>query len=215
MPTDEELVQMIGFIGSARGGRKRAAPVVVGINREIGQEDLAALANPARVDDGTPVVQKLRHSHHTLARLLAEGRKPGEVAAIMGYSNSRISILQNDPAFCELVEYYSGQAKAQFVDVHSRLAQLGTDTVEVLQERVLEKGDELSVKTLLDIAAFSLDRSVAPPKRTSGPEAAPAAAPVINIAFVGPSERFALPELPQEKGRELPGRSDFIDGDAE
>lgn len=207
MPDSQEILEsVIGFIGSARGGRKPAKAVPMSFSREIGSDDLAQLAAPREVGLGVPAVTVLRNSHHNLARLLAEGRKPGEVAEITGYSSSRISILQNDPAFAELVSYYAAQATQQYVDVHSRLAQLGTDTVEVLQERVLDESEKLSVKALLDIAAFSLDRSVAPPKRAAGGEANAnsVAGPVVNISFVQSPGKFDHIPLPPEPTQALP-----------
>jgi hypothetical protein len=202
MPDNQEILEsVIGFIGSGRGGRKPIKSSPVEFVREVTDGDLGQLANPVPVALGTPAVTVLRNSHHNIARLLAEGRKPGEVATITGYSASRISILQNDPAFAELVHYYAGQAEQQYVDVHSRLAQLGTDTVEVLQDRVLDTAEQLSVKTLLDIASFSLDRSVAPPKRTAGDANGQTVGvgPVVNISFVQPNGRFDHIPLPSDK----------------
>ena len=52
------------------------------------------------------VVKRFRESHHMMARLFAQGLRPGEVARQMGMSNSRVSVLSGDPAFRQLVADY-------------------------------------------------------------------------------------------------------------
>ena len=52
------------------------------------------------------VIKRLRDHHHLLARLVAEGRRTTDIAAEVGMSVSRVSILKGDPAFQQLVEMY-------------------------------------------------------------------------------------------------------------
>jgi hypothetical protein len=161
----DQLVQ----IGSARGGRKPFAPLAIEVVRKLGEDDLPAILSPAPLECGTSAVKTLRSSHHTLARLLAEGRRPGECSVITGYSQSRISILQNDPAFQELKAYYSSQLEPVYLNVHERLAQVGTDALEVIQERLDTDPDGFKNSELLAIVESTMDRSVAPAK--GGPQA--------------------------------------------
>src|SRR5438105_3835863 len=83
-----------------------AGPVFV---RELTEGDLALLADPPPLANTQRPLVRIRHRHHQLARLLAGGTAAVEASAITGYSQMRISLLQKDPAFCELMAYYAGQ----------------------------------------------------------------------------------------------------------
>lgn len=149
-------------IASARG--RQAAPLAISVKRELTIADKEELEHPSPKGTEIQPLAKLRHTHHMAARLLAEGRPPGEVALVTGYSNSRISILQQDPAFAELVEYYRTQVTTAYVNVHERLAALGLATVDELQERLEADPESFKNRELMDLATMLLDRTVAPPK---------------------------------------------------
>lgn len=52
-------------------------------------------------------IQKMKDSHHRVARLLASGQwKDYDVAAMCGYSLAMIGILKRDPATAELIAHY-------------------------------------------------------------------------------------------------------------
>jgi hypothetical protein len=108
-----------------------------------------------------------------------------EISNITGYSQSWISTLQRDPAFGDLLEYYSSQKAEVYTDVHQRLSELGLNAVEELAQRLAEEGEEMSNKELLAIAELALDRSSAPPKGVAkGGTTGGAVAPVqIAISF--------------------------------
>jgi hypothetical protein len=167
-------------LGSARG--RKAKPFYAQVQRELNAGDLEVLLNPPEVGEGLAIVKKMRNTHHMLARLLAEGRPPGECALVTGYSSSRISILQNDPAFKELVAYYRGQAQEKFLNVHERLASLGLAAIDELQERLEEDPDGFSKRELLDLGIAMMDRSVTQPKTGPGGGSGPAVA--LQVTFV-------------------------------
>lgn len=179
-------------IPSARGGRKpRGTAASIAYTRDLGESDLDCILNPAQGASSTPAVKRLRASHHALARMLAEGHKPQMCAAVTGYSPSRISILQNDPAFAELIVYYSGQVAETFIDAQKRLAELGIDAIEELQERLDETPEEFSKKDLMALVELTMDRSVAPSKRSAAAGAGAGSGivlPTINITFQAPNE---------------------------
>lgn len=150
------------ILGSARG--KAAGPLSMVLLRSLTDADLEVLANPPTKGIGGGELKRLRTSHHHLARLLAEGCKPGECSAITGYSPSRVSVLQADPAMQELIAYYKEQVNAKYLDVHERLAVLGGSAIDEIKERMEENPGDISTGQLLAIAEFSFDRSVAPPK---------------------------------------------------
>lgn len=147
----------------------------------IGELTLADLKNDAPLPKEGAVV-KLRTTHHAIARLLAEGRKHVEVAAITGYTQNRISVLLADPTFKELVEFYREQVSGKYLDVHERLATLGVTATEILQERLETDADDVPYGVLIKVAEMAFDRSVAP-KKDQG-TAGGGNAPSISINFV-------------------------------
>ena len=155
--------------------------------RELTQDDLDNLeANPP-AKARTAVVKHLRHTHHLAARLIAEGRKSVEVASITGYSISRISILKQDPAFAELVEYYHTQTVEQFTNIHERLASFGFTCLEEAQERLERSPEDFSLNQLREWLETVLDRSIAP-KKGGGVGIGGAPGPVqINVEFHTPA----------------------------
>ena len=139
-------------------GRK-PAPLEMSILRPLNESDVEDMVIGKGVGLPTTPIAKLRHSHHMLARLLAEGRPNSEAALVTGYSPSRISILKNDPAFKELIEYYKGQVEQQYVNVHERLAALGLSTIDELAERLEANPDDFTARELMELAALTLDRA--------------------------------------------------------
>ena len=158
-------------------GRPRKTPDTLGLEVYDGEPPEAA----PRVQ--TPTIKKLRDTHHTLARLMAEGKKGVEICALTGYSQSRLSILKNDPAFAELVEFYRANTLAQYEGLHQRLADFGGEILTVLSDRLDETPERFTVKELQGLLETTLDRSgkILPP---SAQGAMPVAPPVINISFV-------------------------------
>jgi len=144
---------------AARG--RRAKPISAAIRRELNEGDIKALWDlPAGgLDSSVPPLVRLRHQHHFLARLIAEGKPNVESSLITGMSPSRISILKNDPAFSELIEYYKQQAGEAYVDVHERLAVLGLSSIEELMDRLQDSPEGFSARELMELAALGLDRS--------------------------------------------------------
>lgn len=128
--------------------------VTAEVVRELEEDDLAT-RGPAPLAG----IQKIRDSHHQLARLLAEGRKPVEVAELTGFSQSRISILQRDPAFKELLEFYRGTVAEVFVDVQKRISTLALDALQELHERLHEAPESFGNTQLLELVTRALDRS--------------------------------------------------------
>lgn len=165
--------------------------------RDLTAEDIQSLATRAAYGSqpGT-LIQKLRAPHHTLARLVAEGKSHPECSVITGYTVEYVVMLERDPAFRELVAYYKEQVSAAYINVHERLAVLGATAMEILQERLTDDAQvaKLSVGALREIMNDALDRSVAPSKVNQGSFGAgngqelPRA---ININFVS-----AAPVLP-------------------
>lgn len=130
-------------------------PVLSTIVRELTQADLAAIDQS--LGSVAPAVKSIRASHHRLAKALATGMKPGEAALACGYSLSRVSILQSDSTFRDLVEFYRGAETQAFRDTQAELLELSNVGIEVLKEKI-EEG-ELSDKELVDVTFKALDRA--------------------------------------------------------
>ncbi len=149
----DELISGMGKMGGRRG-----EAIFVGETRPITADDLHEFAEQERVlPDQT--LKSLRATHHTIARLLCDGVSQAEISVIVGVSQSRISILKNDPAFAELLAHYAATKARVQVDMWARLAQLGVSSIEVLEERVLDNPDLIDSQTLLKIVEAVSDRT--------------------------------------------------------
>lgn len=164
----EDLLSELGLDDSPSGPPVTKEPLYI---RDLTAEDIQSLSKRAAYGSqpGT-LIQKLRAPHHTLARLLAEGKSHPECSAITGYGVEYVSMLERDPAFKELVAYYKEQVGAAYINVHERLAVLGATAMEILQERLTDDAQvaKMSVGALREIMNDALDRSVAPSKVNQG-----------------------------------------------
>jgi hypothetical protein len=136
---------------------RQLAPVAVSHIRNLTIADLAQLDAPRAV--ATPLLKRLRDSHHSLARLTAEGRSNAEISAITGCNQTRLTILKDDPAFAELVEFYRRQKQEILSDVDLRMAELLKDTVGELAERLETDSDAFSIAELQDQVKLLADRT--------------------------------------------------------
>ena len=98
-------------------------------------------------------------SHHALARCLAAGMRQNQAALVTGYSEVRISLLQNDPAFSALVADYRNKVKSVFADLAERMNNLSLDAIEMLQDRLQDRPEDFTVPSLLDIVKTFADRT--------------------------------------------------------
>lgn len=127
--------------------------------RDLTSEDTDSLRDEPRSSTLPPSVQKLRGTHHRVAQLLALGQhNQNEISVITGYSPSRISILQNDPAFKELIAHYTSCGKEVFVNVQQKMLGVVSDAVDELQSRLDEQGETFTVTQLLAVVEKLGDR---------------------------------------------------------
>lgn len=127
------------------------------IARELTQGDAALLSEARGIT--APTVKTMRETHHQLARLLASGMKQVEASAITGFSQSRISILKQDPAFQELITHYREVVDSSFADVQGQLASLSVDVIGELRDRLHDSPDGFRTRELMDFMTSLLDRS--------------------------------------------------------
>jgi hypothetical protein len=187
MTASVELLDDIALLALSEGRRERAEPLVFSYVRDLTAEDIDILRN-VPVGAAKSSVQRLRYSHHLLARLVASGKKPAEIASITGHAITTIYRLQTqDPAFRELVAHYAAEAQAQFLDATGRLAVVGATAVEVLQERLEDSPEDFKNRELLEVAAMAFDRSVAPSKGAArGQQGTSGGGVTVNVSFVSP-----------------------------
>ena len=125
------------------------APRIV---RNLEPADLAAPAPQTRL-------QRISERHHGLARALAAGMGPGEAAAVMRYTRERVTSLQQDPAFRELVEFYRSKVDDAFDAVHEHLAGMTMEALQELRQRLESEPEQFSNKELRELLTAGLDRT--------------------------------------------------------
>lgn len=117
----------------------------------------ADLENLLTSTEGEPTVRRLRARHHEIARLIATGMRPVDVAAIMSVTHQSISTITSNPAFQELLSQYMSARDEEVVMLGAKVHMLAHDAVDQLQ-RTLQEGDhtpEFVRRVTMDL----LDRS--------------------------------------------------------
>jgi hypothetical protein len=164
-----------------------AEPLLMEVSRELKPDDLLRLADAPKVN--VPVLQKLRATHHRQAQLLAQGKTVGEVAMIVGCTPQRLTQLQSDPTFSDLVTYYQDQIMVLALEdgarMRDKIVDVGEMAVDELRERLENdaKRQAMPVGEIRKIAEFAMDRTVAPPKAAPQTQTAPTQ---VTISFGTP-----------------------------
>lgn len=165
------------------------APLLMVYDRDLQVEDLEALAKAPRgaQDSNPPTVKSLRHSHHLLARAIAEGASNEEASFLTGYDPQRISSIRTAPAFAELVSFYATQETAKDLDLKKRLESFGLSSLDILQERLEEDPERFTNRELKELAELGLsnkDSGLGPKGLPVGGSVAPIS---ISVSFVTPT----------------------------
>ena len=159
-PTDlDEIVDSLEFTGPPRLlGNLAREGLSAQYNRDLTAADIQALNGP-RGANLPRQIQKIRSSHHALARCLASGMKPHEASQITGYTQNRICLLQQDPTFQALLADYQVEAREIFADLNERMNNLSLDAIEELHERLQDAPEAFSIAMLLDVVKAFADRT--------------------------------------------------------
>lgn len=145
--------------------------------RDITEEDLTlVLTQPAISSqvESKGRLKKLRESHHWVARLLAHGVTSAEAMIITGMSDTRISQLQTNPAFQDLLATYrvrvaAGEDLGMGFQLNQidRLKSVVADATQELHDRLDEEPESFSNQFLVHMVEKLGDRSgLAPTSRT-------------------------------------------------
>jgi hypothetical protein len=140
-----------------RTAGRAAKPMKAELGRPLTEADLAALETERGIK--APPLQKLRETHHQLARLLAKGMKVGEAALVVGYDPSRVSILLADPAFQNLVQTYAGVKDLEFADWARVAGITSKEMLEEVRDRFHENPEAFSNDFLIDAGMKLADRT--------------------------------------------------------
>lgn len=140
----------------ARAGR-RAEPLLCEVVRPLRTSDLVLLATNRETQ--APALKRITERHHALARLLASGMRPMDCSVVTGYDPSRISILQADETFKELVEFYANQVAEEFADVHTHMAGLNKDAILELRHRFEEDPEKFTNSQIFALVGLLSDRT--------------------------------------------------------
>lgn len=129
--------------------------------RPMTPADLEGLRRPSNI----PRLRQLRDSHHNVARMLASGMKVYEVAARCGYSLKRVSDLQRDPAFIDLVARYRDEVTEVWKESVDDFMTLATANMIKAERQISDRLDEadeknetLPVRELIAISRDAADR---------------------------------------------------------
>jgi hypothetical protein len=151
----------LGKLGRGKSGR---GPVLGAKKRNLTEADIKGLRNAKPEQIAPPqTLLNIRNTHHTLAMLLASGRRPEEISQITGYSPSYISMVQKDPAMVNLIDYYKSMNAEQFKEAQAslfeRLNSISMIASEELQARLTEKPDDFTNRELMEALSLTADRT--------------------------------------------------------
>jgi DNA-binding Lrp family transcriptional regulator len=77
--------------------------------------------------------------HHVIARLIAAGRRNGEIAEIVGCTPQTVSNVRNNPQVQAIVKQLMAKADEKAVDIAVQIKEIAPKAVEVLKE-LMEEG---------------------------------------------------------------------------
>lgn len=139
-------------------------PLVASFGRPLDEGDLAMLAAGRVVRSSPLTLQRLRARHHALAKALAQGMRPGVAAATFGYSASRVSILQGDTTFQELVAHYKAETDHDYGRIQERLTGLSIEAIDELEKRLEDEPEKVTNTQLMRLIEITADRTGHGPK---------------------------------------------------
>ena len=134
---------------------------LIGPIREMTREDMAATMLTCYSTVASVTAEKLRDSHHRIARLAAAGLRKFEIVERSGYSYNRVSQLLQAPAMQELIARYRDKVDAAWErsqDEYFALAATNMLKAErQIADRLDKADDENEALPLKDLVAISRD----------------------------------------------------------
>jgi hypothetical protein len=137
-------------------GRKAKA-LHAEVLRPLTAADMALLETERGIQP--TAIQRITDRHHALARCLASSMSVADACAITGYTPSRISILKDDPAFKDLVEFYRGPNAELARDYVTKATIARNMATDLIIEKLESEPDTVGLDQAVDIAKTFADRS--------------------------------------------------------
>ncbi|MBA4274979.1 MAG: hypothetical protein C0436_04930 [Alphaproteobacteria bacterium] len=160
---------MTAPVGESKGllveGKEGRVLEIVGVVKLEGVE-AAAILEGAEEKKYQPKVDvnavgTMRIRHHQIARLLAMGHKPAQIARVMDCAAATINNLERSPAFQALLMEYMGMLDKNAVDTVTRMKVLNNLTIDELTNRMTDPGKAQSIKVseLVEVVKATSDRT--------------------------------------------------------
>ena len=131
--------------------------------RPATREDMDNIG-PARAHH-TVSMERIRESHHRIARFAAEGLRTNEIARLTGYSPARISAIINSPAMKDLIARNRARIDEGWAEDVRADYSVAREAWRVAQRQLLDRledadagGDPIPLRDLRAIAADGEDR---------------------------------------------------------
>jgi hypothetical protein len=144
-----------------RNGPAKRPRQITGV-RELTKADLPRLLEPRAK---AHVVQKLKDSHHHLAKLFAAGLDVKQVAIRTGYSYHRVKYHHQSPAFQQLIAEYRAMVNEQWLNSLDDYWEIATGNMVRAELQLADKlgeaeeaGETLPVRDLIAISRDAADR---------------------------------------------------------
>lgn len=130
--------------------------------RPLTREDLSLLDTGYQIKRNR--VQTFRDSHHRVARLIAAGFRPAEVAEATGYSLGTVAHFKKDPAFQELMASYRPDAIEVIRDATAEYEGLLIANRAKAERKIADRlddedDDRITTRDLITIARDAADRT--------------------------------------------------------
>jgi len=189
LPVPDDLLTELALTPAVSGHKPwPEAPIEIELVRALTPADATEIASRPPSATSRDPLKRIRHSHHQLAQLLAQGREQAEIALVTGYSPGYITVIKQDPTFAELIAYYSTERKAIFVDTLERMKSLGITVMEELQQRITDEPEKWSNREMMEFAKLLL---IEPERKTAGFQSGGPNGPGVSVTvnFVSPPAR--------------------------
>jgi hypothetical protein len=105
---------------------------------ELTEQDVLEAPAPNQANSGStgPAIRSLRYQHHEIARLLAAGTRPSEIARVLDITTPTIARLIATPQFQDLLHGYTLARDKAAIDIGVRLKVAGAIALDKLTEKL-------------------------------------------------------------------------------
>lgn len=108
-----------------------------------------------------PVAQPLTYMwerHKEMSRRIVVGDRPTDIAADMGISRSRLSIIMNSPIFRQHTDSLSERTDCSITDIKDRIFRNAPKALDILEDVLMNEGNRFDTRLQVKVAHDLLDR---------------------------------------------------------